>query len=74
MSEKTCSRCKSDNLQDGKFMGFSLVGFQPWIKGPKGAGIHILSATACLDCGTVDFSIDPEVVKDAVRKAEAEDK
>ena len=60
----TCSRCGSTRLVPGTVGGDSRVLFKPskikkfiTLKGRVD-----VAATACLDCGTVDMTIDPNAV------------
>jgi hypothetical protein len=57
----TCSRCGSRRIVPGKFFGDGAVAFKPSkIKKLFSiTGSVQVAAIACLDCGTVDLSIDP---------------
>ena len=57
----TCSRCGSARLVRGKASADGTVAFQPSKirKFFSLTGTVKVAATACLDCGTVDLSIDP---------------
>jgi hypothetical protein len=69
----TCSRCGSTQLVPGKFLGDGAVEFKP-AKIKKFfslTGSVRVSATACLDCGTLDISIDPAALIDLAGEPDA---
>jgi ribosomal protein L32 len=67
----TCSRCGSARLIPGKVCGD--VGFFQPSKIKKFfslSGSVKLAATACLDCGTVDLTIDPVALTELAGEAD----
>ena len=70
MKNETCMKCNGSNLQSGELSNYTLFGFHP--KG--GSLITNIKATACLDCGLLVFSVDPEEVNAAIKNARRTEK